>query len=74
MGVQGASEPVEPVFTVVVIGIQMMEQMMIAQEPRESVVVAHHAACIKKQEDPGNVVQRIGDEEHRDHGADALKG
>jgi len=52
----------------------MVEQMMIAQEPREPVVMAHHAACIEKQEDPGNVIQRIGHEEHGHHGADALKG
>jgi len=56
MGVQGASKPVKPVFTVVVVGIQMMEQMMIAQKPGATIIMTHHATQIEKQENPGNII------------------
>lgn len=45
---------------------------MIAEQPRETIVMAHHATCIEEQKDKGNVVQRIGKEEHRNKRATAL--
>jgi hypothetical protein len=74
MRIESSSEPVQPVFTIVVIGIQMMEQMMVAQEPGEPVIVPYHTTCIKKEKDKENIIQRIGNKEHGHHGTHALKG
>jgi len=58
--IQCAAKPIDPIFTIIVLGIQVMEQMMIADQPYKPFVVSHHASYIEKEQDGENLWKTVG--------------
>ena len=67
------TESIQPFLPVIEAGIPVVQKMMIAQEPGESCIVAHHASQIEEKDNEQPVHGGVGQPQSRDHRTQTLK-
>ena len=67
------TDSIQPLFPVIEAGIQVMQKMMIAQEPGEPCIMPHHPSRIKEKDNEQPVHGGVGQPQSRDHRTQTLK-